>query len=371
MNELLISWAEYGPSVEAERQFWITVTATAFVLGAAWILAPYFAHWNSRRWQKAKIRSHREEQLTQQWKAIKWRPSNENERRQRDEMLELLRKRMVWLVPSLIVLITVLDHLREDALSGARTSELGRRQVDQMTVNLVDDISKGLWQKTQFGDVTRRSCEERRAYQRKVSEVLCQERAIIKQGENGVGSVTTQYRLCMLDRGWRTRPCECESAGANCVMLATKGNECPVNGWQTDDLFLGPVCLDDIRDDVDQGRVELHCVYRAQLFSMESWYDGLTDIERLQGTIYVYKMCMDERGYSTQPCRDSDEERADCVRIFFEESLCLKETRDWLAGKLERRPCQETPSWARPRRHEPDRYLEWNSDVIRGLELQE
>ena len=371
VNDLLASWIEYGPSLEAERQFWITVIATAFVLGAAWILAPYFAHWNSRRWQKTKARSRREEQLTAQWKAIKWRPSNEDERRQRDGMLEIVRKRMVWLVPTLIVLAAVMYHLGVDVLEGARTTEVNRRQIDQMTVNLVDDISKGLWQKTQFGDVARRSCEEKHTHQRRVSEVLCRERAIIDQGGNGVGPVTTQYRLCMLDRGWLTRPCECESTGDNCVMLAAKGTDCPVNGWQTDDLFWGPMCLDDIRDDVNQGRAELHCVYRAHLYSMESWYDGLTDIERLQGSIYLYQICMDERGYSTQPCGDSDTEREDCVQIIFEESICLKDTRDWLAGKLKRRPCQETPSWALPRRHEPDRYLEWKSYAIRGLELQE
>lgn len=335
-------------------QFWITVIGTAIVITAAMIIEPYVKEWNRRRRGSIRKELKRDQELGEKWRRMVWRPENESQRRERDEVLEVLRSRIVVSIV-LISAIALLFALGSDyvAKSFEGTEEKLQASIAE-NIALFDSVAIRLWQKTTTTLEEPSVCEGNEEEVRVRAELTCLESAYIRSQAESHEQVVREYRLCMVDNGWRTRPCGCDDDSEKCIDLLSTSKGCKLTRWKAVGTYLGAECTSYVPQDVRRVMTESECIQKAYLFSEQKWYEGFSDFDRLQSTIATYSVCMREKGWSTVDCPADQIGSKECREIPFVESMCQTSTRQWLAGERSRRPCVDARSWLDKRRAEPE-----------------
>ena len=112
-------------------------------------------------------------------------------------------------------------------------------------------------------------------------------------------------------------------------------------------------CAAELFGDDFRALSEWECEKMADLYAKALWYEGYTELDRISATIAKYKLCMLEKGWLTERCSSEDERLGRCKVITFMESQCLVETRKWLSGEKDTRPCLEAKGWIHRSRQEP------------------
>ena len=353
----------YGPSEEAETQFLVTVIGTGVVLLFIEFIRPYIRVLNERRYNRHKLKLEENKQFVHNLRHIKWPPKSVEERRLWKILFRRLGKFFLWI--AIFVLAIGAFWLWKEEYVDESMAERRAVTIEEMrqSIEQFDNESKRLWQKVTVGLTNENLCEEENMESRRVrAEIVCRARAGILT-ENIGDEFVREYRLCMLDNGWRTQKCKCDEVNEGCVPLFRKSNDCGPVRWKTDHFYLGTECVGYVSRKYQLASDQVHCNERALALGTKKqefaggigrpynsvtelhMYNRLAEFDRLSMTIATYRMCMREKGWYTQDCPEDDIESEDCKKIVFEESICQSLERKWLNGEIQRHPCLDVRHW--------------------------
>ena len=342
------------PSDQAFSQFFITMAATSIVVVTVTILEPYIKLWNRERKRKAKADLRQQEHTIRRLQGIVWRPRNEKEKLERNRFVaefapKLLKRTALVIV--VVVVVVVLIRITGQ-YSAETTMEL--KESIRLSIENFDNVAKQLRQRTVEGTFNTTECDAITGAQGRMrAERECQDAMTMNKAGPNAGLVAQAYRHCMLKRGWLIDSCDCNDDDSRCILIGNSDNNCNVAKWKTNPVYGGRECPGHLPKALRRPYAEWECGVKAQLYGQEKWYEGYSEFDRLIGTVQIYKSCMFEKGWVTNECDEESEAESGCYEIFFQESNCLTDTRSWLDGTMERRPCLEEQSWIIKSRQEP------------------
>ena len=357
----------YGPSEQTETQFFVTVIGTGVVLLIIEFLRPYIRVLNERRYDKYKSKLEENKKFVEKLHSLKWPPKNEEDRQLWKGLLRRLRKFLLWIAIFVLVVGAVWlwkEEYIDRSMAERRVVTMeGMRQ----SIAQFDNQTKRLWQKVTVGLTKDNLCEEESLQRRRVrATISCRERAEIL-ATNDDDEFVREYRICMLDRGWRTQQCECGERDEGCVPLFQQSSDCDLVRWKTDSLYLGTECVGYVPHRYQLISDYLHCNERASEFGAKTQevaggigrpynnvtelhtHSSLAEFDRLRMTIATFRMCMREKGWDTQDCPEGEVGSENCKEIWFNESVCQKQERKWLNGEVEMHPCLDVRHWVNER----------------------
>ena len=343
----------HGPSTETFTQFYVTVVATTIVILLVKMCEPYFRIWGREKERKLEKRLEENRDLQEKSKHLVWRPRTDQQRRDRDEVLEDIRKKIISFI-LIVGGVSILFLVMKEGLDRSyRDTEVGLRGAIGENIEIFDDVASTLWQKTTGSTRYEEKCYNSDGAALRSSESFCRERAGILASQGSHKEIVQAYRLCMVERGWMTEQCACHDQDDRCFTLRGGGDlKCSWSRWRAKDLYLGVECAGHLLGDVRKIHDQQICSQKATLFAEDRWYDGYTEFDRLTGTVMTYKVCTAEKGWQTEECPKNDRTYPTCVEMLFNESQCMRETRVWLAGNKERRPCLKASRWVNKSREE-------------------
>ena len=189
---------------------------------------------------------------------------------------------------------------------------------------------------------------------RKDAEDHCRTRLKSRtSAKDDVQLMANSYEKCMMEFGWFVQKCDCDDPDPKCRNIIDRTDHCEIALWRTVDVYIGEECRWVEGEQIRRINAEYRCLSESYRYQMEKWYEGYTDLDRLNGTIWTYKECMYKEGWNTTACGAESNEKQKCQEIPFNTSLCQDRTRRWLSGEINRQPCQQAEGWLFRSRQEP------------------
>ena len=351
----------HGPSPETETAFFVTILGTGIVILLIEFLRPYIRVANERRYEKHKLKLKEKQKFLQTLQSLKWPPKSEEERNLVGKALRELVKLILWIV-AICLIVGVFwfwkaEYIDKDFQESTTLTETSiRQQIEQF-----DEYKKRLWQKVDITYTNMFLCEDESVSQRRTRvSVMCRERAHLLAG-NARDEIVTEYRLCMIDNGWRTRQCGCNEENKECTPLFEQSGDCNLVQWKTHGPYLGTECMGYVPRKTLLGVHQSYCNEKASVFGVEKapiatkgrysnaadllTHHGSFEFNRLSRTIITYKMCMREKGWSVLDCPKEEIGSKECYEVLFVESLCQTQTRKWSSGETDGHLCMDKDHW--------------------------